>query len=484
MALVPISAARRLAAGGIVGLAFAVSACGGSLVDPEDFVGVGGAVGTTTEPGTVAPGGGVPTGAVTPGADPVAVPTGTAGQPGTGTPGTGGSPGSGSGGAAVPPGVKAASCAGFQNGTGITDSTITIGTIADRSGAVADTFKSAHDAMNAYVAFFNSTSSICGRKLKLQTYDSGLSATGSNDSSKSACSGAFALVGSFSAFDSGGAEVTQACGQPDLRASAVERSRQKASTTVQVSPIDTDHIFLQPWVWAKQKFGSATIGNAAFVYLNAGASGTIANAIIKGTTQKLGYNWKETIVVDIAGVPNWNAYANQLKSAGIKFVQTNLADFTVKLRSAFKQADYNPVFLADGSFYGPKYIQGSNAQTMDGAYAFTQTAMVEEAARIPELQLMQAWIQRTGGDPVNITAMQAWAAGRLFAQTALELGGKLTRPTLLAALRKVRKYDGNGVITPTDPGGGSTAPCATIVQVKSGRFVRITPYPYTCGPLA
>ncbi len=484
MALVPASTARRLA---IVGLAFAVSACGGSLVEPEDFVGVGGQVvagGAGT--GAVSPDGsvGVPVDGAAPG-EPGAVATQAAGQPTGGSSSAGSGAGSAAGGgAAAAPGVKAASCAGFKNGTGITDSTITIGTIADRSGAVADTFKSAHDAMNAYVAYFNSTSSICGRKLKLQTYDSGLSATGSNDSSKSACSAAFALVGSFSAFDSGGAEVTRACGQPDLRASAVERSRQKASTTVQVSPIDTDHIFLQPWVWAKQKFGAGTIGNSAFVYLNAGASGTIANAIIKGTTQKLGYNWKETIVVDIAGVPNWNAYANQLKAAGIKFVQTNLADFTVKLRSAFKQADYNPVFMADGSFYGPKYIQGSNAQIMDGAYAFTQTAMVEEAARIPELQLMQAWIQRTGGDPVNITAMQAWAAGRLFVQTALELGGKLSRPSLLAALRKVRKYDGNGVITPTDPGGGSTAPCATVVQVKSGKFVRITPYPYTCGPLA
>lgn len=485
MALVPASTSRRLMVAGISVLVLTLTACGGSVVAPEDFMGAGGAAGPVV-PGAVAPGtepGVVGTEGTVPGV-PGAVGPDTATAPGTSA-SAAGPGGAGSGGSAGKPakGVKAGDCTGFQNGPGVTDTQITIATIADRSGAVADTFKAAHDAMNAYVAYFNSTSSICGRKLKLQTYDSGLTATGSNDASKSACGSAFALVGSFSAFDSGGADVTAKCGQPDVRASAVERARQTAATTVQVSPLNTEHIFLQPWVWAKQEFGSA-INKSAFVYLNAGASGTISNAIMKGTASKLGYKWEKTIVVDIAGVPNWNAYANQLKSAGITFVQTNLADFTSKLRAAFKQADYNPVFMADGSFYGPKYLAGDGASIMEGAYAFTQTAMLEESAKNPEVRQLQAWLSRTGGDPGNITALQAWAAGRLFTQVAIELGGKLTRASLIAGLRKVHRFDGNGIITPTDPGSGSSAPCATTVQVKGGKFVRVSPYPYTCGPLA
>jgi ABC-type branched-subunit amino acid transport system substrate-binding protein len=481
-------------------VALTVTACGGSMVKPQDFIGLGGPnIGTTTVSGGTNTGTTGTTGTTTgTGTTGLGTNTGTTGTTsggtttggttgGTTTGGTtGGSTGTSSGGGvgSAAGGFHAASCAGFKNGPGITNSTITLATIADVSGAVANEFKSAFDAMNAYVAYFNSTSSICGRKLKLLTYDSGLTATGSNSASKAACGTAFALVGSFSAFDSGGADVTASCGQPDIRASAVEVARQQARTTIQVLPLDTNHIFLQPWAWAKQRFGNGVIKKAAFVYLDAGASGTITGAIRAGSTAKLGYDWIKTIIVPVAGVPDWNGWTAQLKAAGVQFVSTNLSSYTVNLKAAFDQAGYHPIFLADGSAYGPQYLQGSDAATMQGVYAFTQTAMLEEASRNPELQLMLTWLARTGGDAGNITAMQAWAAGRLFVQTALGLGGKLTRASLLAALRQVHQFNGNGILTPTDPGSGTTGRCATVVQVNGNHFIRITPYPYTCGPLA
>jgi ABC-type branched-subunit amino acid transport system substrate-binding protein len=65
-----------------------------------------------------------------------------------------------------------ASCDGFQNGPGISDSEVTIGNASDISGPVPGLFESSQDAVKAYVAYFNSSSDICGRKLKLVTYDS------------------------------------------------------------------------------------------------------------------------------------------------------------------------------------------------------------------------------------------------------------------------------------------------------------------------
>jgi hypothetical protein len=466
---------------GVAMLALALAACGGSLVDPDDFVGVGGpaAQGTggpapTTDGVAPAPG----DGPVVPG-DPAA----TAGQPGAGGPGSAPTrPGANPTGGTAP-GVKAGSCAGLRNGTGITDSTITIATVADVSGAVPNGFKSAFDAMNAYVAYFNSTSSICGRKLRLQTIDSGLTANGSNAASKAACTSAFAAVGSFSAFDGGGAEVTAACGQPDIRASAVERARQKSPTTFMAMPLDTDHVYLQPWVWAKQKFGAAAIRSSAFVYLNAGASKALVENYIKHTTARLGYSWKKVILVDLTGVPNWNGYANQLKAAGITFVTTNLADFTPKMAAAFKQADYHPAYLSDGSVYGQKYLSGSDGAAMNGLYVWTQTAMIEEAARVPEMALYQTWLKRTGGDAPSYAGAESWAAGVLFTRLATELGGRLTRASLVTAAAKVRRFTGNGIISVTDPGPRTTAPCFTIMRIVDGRFTRVTPFPYTCGPL-
>ena len=62
-------------------------------------------------------------------------------------------------------GGKGASCDGFKNGPGITDSEIVIGNASDISGPVPGLFEAAQDATKAYVAYFNSTSDICGRKL-------------------------------------------------------------------------------------------------------------------------------------------------------------------------------------------------------------------------------------------------------------------------------------------------------------------------------
>lgn len=480
MQILAVAPKKLAAVLGTGALATVLAACGGSLVAPEDFVNSG--VYAGDQPGgsevtapSSAPQPGVDADPVT-GASPTAVVAPDAPRSGgTDSPagGSGAQPGTG---------IRAASCAGFRNGPGITDSQITIASIADISGPVADTFKSVHDAMNAYVAYFNSTSSICGRKLKLLVYDSGLSATGSNDASKSACTAAFALVGSLSAFDSGGANVTEACGQPDVRATATEPARQKARTTFMVVPIDSDHFGIQPWAWIKQKIGG-DVRSSAFVYLNAGASVTISKEIIRQTAAKLGYGWKETIVVDIAGIPNWNAYANQLKSAGIKFVSSNLADFSPKLASAFKQADFHPVYLADNSAYGDKYVAGANGDAMNGAYSYTQTAMIEEANRVPEMALYRSWLARTGGSAPAYAGAEAWAAGSLFTKAALELGGKLTRASLIAKLGTINTWDGNGIITPSDPSQGASARCASMMQVVNGRFVRRSPFPYTCGPL-
>lgn len=465
---------------GVVALSVGLAGCGGSLVAPEDFIGVGGPVTQSTGGPALLPGGS---------ADPAG------GEPvpgGTATP-TGNGGGGGSGPAApVPdggstagtlPGVKAGSCAGLRSTTGITDEVITLATIADVSGAVPNGFKSAFDAMNAYVAYFNSTSTICGRKLALRTIDSGLSANGSNAASKAACTSAFAVVGSFSAFDGGGAEVTAGCGQPDLRASAVERARQQSPTTFMAMPMNTDQPYLQPWIWAKQKFGATVIKDSAFVYLNAGASKAIVDNWMKATAKHLGYVWKKVILVDLTGVPNWNGYANQLKSAGIKFVTTNLADFTPKMAAAFKQADYHPAYLSDGSVYGQKYLSGADGAAMDGTYVWTQTTMIEEADRVPEMARYQTWLRRTGGDAPSYAGAQAWAAGVLFTQLATQLGGKLTRASLVAAAAKVHRFTGNGIIPPTDPGARRTSGCFTIMRIVGDRFTRVTPFPYTCGPL-
>jgi hypothetical protein len=77
----------------------------------------------------------------------------------------------------------------------------------------------------------------------------------------------------------------------------------------------------------------------------------------------------------------------------------------------------------------------------------------------------------------------AWAAAKLFTQLAVQLGGKLNRQSLLAAIRGVRSYDGNGLFAKQNVGGKQTANCDAVIQLEQGGWQRRSPYPFVCSTL-
>jgi hypothetical protein len=332
------------------------------------------------------------------------------------------------------------------------------------------------------VAYFNSTSSICGRKLKLIGLDSGTSESGDQQAAQTACGSAFATVGSMGAFDSGGASTTAGCGQPDLRAAATETARWKCPTCFGVYSLAVPQVPEAQFDWFK-KLDSGAAKNAAFVYLNAGASSLNAKSFITAET-KMGYHFSQDhqIAIDVTSVPNYNGYANQLKSDGVKYVQyIGAYQYAVKLKSAFYQAGYNPIFVMDPTAYDPGYV--SAGKPVDGTYSFVPGPLFEEAGRDPQVQTYVSWLNRTSGGSPTFFGVYAWSAAALFTQLAVQLGGKLTRASLIAAVKGVHNWTDSGMHPPQDPGGKKTGPCSSIVQLTNGKWVRKTPYPYTCGAI-
>ncbi len=231
--------------------ASAVLVACGSQVPPSQYVGdqgglVGaGAGGTGAASGGVVPGAGTGTAAAngsTGGGS-----TDGGGSTGGGSTGGGsGSGGSGGGGGSAAAaarrgggstggggtgvsGTTVGSCAGFKDSDHITGSTIPIANISDTSGPVSGLFTGAQQGIKAYVAYFNATSSICGRKLSLENLDSQTSSTGDQQAATTACGNAFAIVGSMGAFDDGGASTVTHCGIPDLRAAVTESDRARVT---------------------------------------------------------------------------------------------------------------------------------------------------------------------------------------------------------------------------------------------------------------
>ena len=494
--------ARSLCAATAVALALTLAACGSQL-DPEtvskanggDTTGAqGGVAGSDTgvvDDGTTGGTGG--TGDLgTSGTTGSTGDTGTGGSTGTTGGSTGGSGGGDSGGSgggsggdegtgdnAAGGGGKGASCDGFKNQTGVTDDTITIGNSSDISGPVPGLFESSQDAMKAYVAYFNRDSDICGRKLKLNLYDSRTDAAADQQAYAKACDEVFAMVGSMSAFDSGGAATAQNCGIPDIRSAAVTRERNACATCFGAQSTQTGEFENAVPDFVK-KYYADSADNAGFLYINAGAAAQ--NAVVqKNAMEKRGLKFSVFQGIDISEF-NYAPYVQQLKDEGVEVVfWIGAYQQSVRLRQAMQQQGYTPkLYLRDPTDYHPDYIE-TGGDAVEGTVVFLNFVPFEEANSNKELQLYMSWLQQVkpGATP-TFFGLFSWSAARLFVEQSLALGGKLSRPALVSAVKGVNNWTANGMHSPQTVGSKHISECWRFVKLTGGKWVPVGGTKYSC----
>ncbi|WP_110208107.1 ABC transporter substrate-binding protein [Nocardioides daejeonensis] len=374
-----------------------------------------------------------------------------------------------------------ASCNGFKNQTGITDSKITIANVSDLSGPVPGIFESAQMGTRAYVAYFNSQSSICGRKLEVMALDSRADAGADQKAYLQACDQAFAAVGSMSAFDSGGAGVTQSCGLPDLRSVSVNPERQKCSTCFATQPVGTSKVPDSYGKWFMSKYKDAT-QHTAVLYINAGAAPVNAKSMA-AAWKKIGFKVDYEQGIDVAEF-NFAPYVQQMKSKGIKFVMyQGPYQNTVKLQQAMKQQQFKPdVYLQDATIYDKRYVDQAGGDG-DGSFVFMSNDLFENRNN-KEMQLYLSWLQQVKpGAAPNMYGLYAWSAARLFVEKSLALGGRLDRKTLISAINSVNDWTGNGLHAKQHIGASVGAECTKVIQLKGSTWRQVSPGSYMCGSM-
>ncbi|MFC6343008.1 ABC transporter substrate-binding protein, partial [Nocardioides hankookensis] len=387
----------------------------------------------------------------------------------------------GTGANAATGGKKAGSCDGFKNQTGITDKTITLANVADISGPVPGIFESAQQATRAYAAYFNSTNDICGRKLDVELLDSRADAGADQQAYTKACDDAFAAVGSMGAFDSGGAGAAQSCALPDIRSTTTTPERRDCTTCFAAQSVDPGLVNPAMPKYFLQKDKDAT-QHAAVLYINAGAAAVNAQSFRNAYTRA---GWKVDYFqgIDVSEF-NYAPYVQQLKDKGIKLVTyTGPYQNTVKLLEAMQQQGYKPdAFVQDSTIYDANFVEqaGSNG---NGVYAWSSTKMFDDYS-VKEMQLYRAWLDQVKPGAVpNYFGLYAWSAARLFVEQATQLGGKLTRASLVAALKGVKDWTGNGLHVPQQVGAKTTANCGSVLQLNDGKWKQVSSGTYLCGPL-
>lgn len=472
----------------ITAVMMAAAACGGSALSPSAVKSANDAINGTSGTGTSYNNGANGTG----GAVGNAGTGGSTGTSGTGT-GSGGATGSGGGSSSsgtsggssgtgthtgpATAGLAVGSCAGFKNGPGITNTTITIGNAADISGPVPGLFTAAQQGVKAYVAYFNATSNICGRKLAYVTQDSQTSGSGDQVAYQNLCSQAFAAVGSMSAFDSGGAQTAQNCGLPDIRTAITTNERHACSTCFGAQGTDARYYENAPFTYFFQK-DPGLKAHVAVAYLNAGGAAENAQTQ-RNVAQKLGAT---NIDMEQIGVSDfsYDSYVQSMKSKGVQFVIfTGAYQNTVKLRQSFKTNGFNPkVFIQDPTIYDPSYVSQADASGVgNGTYVYSNFLPFSLASTNKEESTYLAWLQQVapGANP-TFYGVFAWSAAALFVREALALGGQLSRASLVRAFSGVNNWTANGMTSPQNVGGKINGSCWRIIQLQNGRWNNLGGY--------
>ena len=217
---------------------------------------------------------------------------------------------------------------------------------------------------------------------------------------------------------------------------------------------------------------------AAFLYLNAGAAAENGKTQIAAGAKR-GMNWVYTAPIDVAEF-NYGPYVQQMKSKGVQFVQfLGAYQQSARLAQAMQSGGFKPeVLMYDPSIYESGFLKQAGSAA-DGAYFFVNFTPLNESQ--PELDLYKKWLQQAApGAQPTFFGMFAWSAAKLFVEKSLQLGGKLTRQSLIAAVRSTNGWTGGGMHSPMSVGAKHPPVCVRWMTIKGGQFTSYTPK-YVCG---
>jgi ABC-type branched-subunit amino acid transport system substrate-binding protein len=371
-------------------------------------------------------------------------------------------------------GIRLAACADASGpaGTGVSGNKITVATLADISGVQPGLFQSAHQAARAATAYINSRGGICGRQLEVLPLDSKTDSGGNRAAMLEACAKAFAVVGSMSAFDDGSAAPGRDCGIPDITAITTNASKFNAPNVFPIFP-NGGALATTSAKYIANRYPDV-IKNAAMFWLNQAVTKNNATARQKAW-QSVGFNFVYQQEVQVLEA-NYTRFVIEMQRRGVQYVNM-VSDFQsiVRLQKSMRQQNFVPkVRDWDSVAYDRDYL--SEPSVVEGSLIFLSTALFEEADANPEMKLYSDWLQRgSPGATPNYFGIHTWSAFRLFQVLATGIGPEISREKMLAALKSVKTWNGNGLHGPHQTGAKMPSTCSLYLQAKGGKFVRLAP---------
>ncbi len=394
------------------------------------------------------------------------------------------------GGSAVPPPAAVVDTRSMPPGgnggatdVGVYEDRIVIYNVADRTGAVPGLFQDAQEATQAYILkFLSEQGTVYGRTIELVNRDSKLSTQENRAAYLDACNGAFAGVGSMSAFEQGAAEPIRSCGLPDIRTSAVTLELQTEPWVRSTLALTPGLVGMSEWGYLADTFGDI-ITDAAFLYIDGATTHWNTTQVIEATERHRGYEWDAHIAIALSEV-NYASIIQQLKDQDIRLVAFQGAyQQAVRLARTMRQQNYQPdVFMLQANTYIPDMIT-EGGEVMEGFTLVSVTGSLLEEGN-PELTEYATWLARVNprARPTGLGQL-GWGAAKMFVEAITAIGPNLTRQGLLDHINaNYTAYGADGLFPEQNIATQHPASCVIILDVTAEAFVRRAPATgYICG---
>jgi ABC-type branched-subunit amino acid transport system substrate-binding protein len=460
---------RSLTALAVLAVLATSTACGSRLTDEERALataGLGQAAQTATGDASITDGGETAT--------PGEVATGEApADAGSGAASAGSGASTGSGSAAGAPAAGGTCRPGTATGPGVTATEIKVGNVSQISGLVPGFGQTGVNGVKAYFNMINTQGGICGRKLTLVTADDRFQSATNRSETEKLAGQVIAFVGSTSVVDDGGAPVIEAKGVADISLTTTA-PRTRAKNNFSPNPIDptpgagngADNILR----YFKSKYG---VKKGAIFYQD----------VATGVNQSKNYeiDFKDAGIPIVAKYPvaptatNFRSQATDMKEKGIDIVITVAEIGAISnLARAFDDVGYQPKV----PFYGAQTYSQKYLKTAGAAAEGTKIGLIFD---VPEtggaaINEFKTWYQRTApGADMDFFAILSWVAADMFVGALRKAGADPTQAKVLAEMKKLTSYTGNGLVGGTNPAQKRQPKCFHVIEVKAGRWVKTYP---------
>jgi branched-chain amino acid transport system substrate-binding protein len=358
--------------------------------------------------------------------------------------------------------------------TGITSKSVSVGNVSIIGGPVPGLFEGAPVGAEAYFDYVNSKGGVNGRKISLTSYDDGFSGQQNQIETQQAETNDFALVGSFSLFDSYGCAVlAQNPGMPDVSVT-LDTTTNSLSNVYSAQPINQG-LPLGPLIYLKKHYPKslslgALVSNAA----TAIAQWKGQEVALKHEGYKITYvryvNPLETdFTTDIV----------HMRSLGVQTLFMTDLDWEVSaaLIQGMTQQGWRPmVSYSGGPAYADQFIKTAGGAAANGVIIGQLQALYlgQDRKAVPAVNTFLTWVQKAkkGWTP-DLYTLYGWASAQLFVQALKSAGPHPTRGKVLAELHKVTNFNASGLLAPGDPAYKVSPSCYILAKVVNQSFQRV-----------